>query len=769
MYNLLNDDLLYRSNSPFEQKYSLPNLNISSDSGLNEMESAFNPGDHRRKWDKVEYERLARERLEEEEESEKPNERFESREKKIREYLKPRDYKIDLDSKVGKSVVITKSTPASEAGGYYCNVCDCIVKDSINFLDHINGKKHQRNMGMSMRIKKSTLEDVRARFSAKKQEAEERKKSYDIEERLREIQEEERKMAEYKKQKRLEKSKRKRADLSDDEDDKNESDVSKLMGFNRMNASYWLATTVLCLIFLPLINPQRTMKEQLVSLEEKVTFMQDWLAKRSVLRLNNAKFQQYVRSSPRNYSVIILLTSQSNRQCRICGVVQDEFEVVASSYRFTNMNSKRLYFVLADYEEAGEVFHTLGISAIPIILHVPPRGNLKRQDKMDFQRSGIQAEAIAKWVQERTDVVIPVMRPPNYAGPVALFLLLMLVCGLLYMKRSSLDFLYNRNLWGFLALCITFAFLSGQMWNHIRSPPFFYHNPKTGQWTIFSQGTQMQFIVETYIVGLIYMAITMGFILLIDATDMKTSSSKTRFYAYAGIGLVVIVFSFLLSVFRLKYRGYPYRDRLQCIYLKQEDGEQLFEEHDNIDSGYGCFVAHCYYFASLAGKLKLTKKNNGAVVEVVRENSSTRILPSPQAFVTCRVTGVANKYAKCTILMVENNILPHPFVGILRKENVYGSAKNESEINMYECFQEGDIVIAKVSSLGDSFSYLLSTEELELGVYLGYCKEKHKMQPTADKRHLHCGICLTKEPRKIADLESDEEILKWKKKHYGKR
>ncbi|KRX90057.1 Magnesium transporter protein 1 [Trichinella pseudospiralis] len=536
-----------------------------------------------------------------------------------------------------------------------------------------------------------------------------------------------------------------------------------------MNASYWLATTVLCLIFLPLINSQRTMKEQLVSLEEKVTFMQDWLAKRSVLRLNNAKFQQYVRSSPRNYSVIILLTSQSNRQCRICGVVQDEFEVVASSYRFTNMNSKRLYFVLADYEEAGEVFHTLGISAIPIILHVPPRGNLKRQDKMDFQRSGIQAEAIAKWVQERTDVVIPVMRPPNYAGPVALFLLLMLVCGLLYMKRSSLDFLYNRNLWGFLALCITFAFLSGQMWNHIRSPPFFYHNPKTGQWTIFSQGTQMQFIVETYIVGLIYMAITMGFILLIDATDMKTSSSKTRFYAYAGIGLVVIVFSFLLSVFRLKYRGYPYRDRLQCIYLKQEDGEQLFEEHDNIDSGYGCFVAHCYYFASLAGKLKLTKKNNGAVVEVVRENSSTRILPSPQAFVTCRVTGVANKYAKCTILMVENNILPHPFVGILRKENVYGSAKNESEINMYECFQEGDIVIAKVSSLGDSFSYLLSTEELELGVYLGYCKEKHKMQPTADKRHLHCGICLTKEPRKIADLESDEEILKWKKKHYGKR
>ncbi|XP_060606135.1 zinc finger matrin-type protein 2-like [Ruditapes philippinarum] len=188
--------------------------------------------DHRRKWDRDEYEKIAAARLEEEEK--KALERELSRDKPIkRELLQPREYKVDLDSKLGKSQVITKTTPASQQGGYYCNVCDCVVKDSINFLDHINGKKHQRNLGMSMKIERSSLEQVRKRFEMNKRKLEEKKKDYDFDERIKELKEEEEKQKAYKKEKRKERKRKADGDIDQDAD----PDMAAMMGFSGFGSS----------------------------------------------------------------------------------------------------------------------------------------------------------------------------------------------------------------------------------------------------------------------------------------------------------------------------------------------------------------------------------------------------------------------------------------------------------------------------------------------------------------------------------------------------
>jgi len=186
------------------------------------------PDDHRRKWNREEYERIALQRLQDEIAEEELG--IPKQPAVKRELLKQRDYKVDLESKLGKSVVINKNTPSSQTGGYYCNVCDCVVKDSINFLDHINGTKHQRNLGMSMKIERSTLDQVKARFAQNKKKLEEKKKDYDLEQRVKELKEEEEKIKEYRKEKRKDK-KRKIEELA--ENDAGPSDeMAAIMGFS---------------------------------------------------------------------------------------------------------------------------------------------------------------------------------------------------------------------------------------------------------------------------------------------------------------------------------------------------------------------------------------------------------------------------------------------------------------------------------------------------------------------------------------------------------
>ncbi|XP_044130925.1 zinc finger matrin-type protein 2-like [Bufo gargarizans] len=70
--------------------------------------------DFRRKWDKDEYEKLAQRRITEEREK-KDGKPLQPPVK--RELLRHRDYKVDLESKLGKTIVITKTTPQSEMGG----------------------------------------------------------------------------------------------------------------------------------------------------------------------------------------------------------------------------------------------------------------------------------------------------------------------------------------------------------------------------------------------------------------------------------------------------------------------------------------------------------------------------------------------------------------------------------------------------------------------------------------------------------------------------
>lgn len=187
----------------------------------------------RRTWDLSEYEEKAKEKTRLDEEAEaaadarQRNRHRAAQALVVRAPLKNREQAVQLDARLGKRASVSSNAPLSAQGGYYCNVCEvspitcalhatrrpfalvdeagslaccacvstvcgvqCSLKDSSTYLDHINGKKHQRALGMTLRAERSTLGEVKAKLEEHKRKQDEASAGSDLEQRLARFQDE---------------------------------------------------------------------------------------------------------------------------------------------------------------------------------------------------------------------------------------------------------------------------------------------------------------------------------------------------------------------------------------------------------------------------------------------------------------------------------------------------------------------------------------------------------------------------------------------------
>ncbi len=181
----------------------------------------------------------------------------------------------------------------------------------------------------------------------------------------------------------------------------------------------------------------------------------DLSLKKPIIRLNGEKFRTLIgsKSMPRNYSFVVMMTALSpQRQCSICRQASDEYNIVANSWRYSPQFSSKLFFGIIDYDEGSDVFQQLQLNSAPVFLYFSEKGKVKSPEQMDIQRVGFAAETIGRWIAEKTDIQIRIIRPPNYSGTLALLILFALIGALLYMRRNNLDFLYNRTSWALASL-----------------------------------------------------------------------------------------------------------------------------------------------------------------------------------------------------------------------------------------------------------------------------------------------------------------------------
>lgn len=116
----------------------------------------------RGRFDKATFQRRAEERRRAEEDAERERERARDAKRPdrgdrfapTRPWLEARKSTVDLESKVGKTEIVPGAR--DKRAGFYCDICESLHKDSQAYLNHMNSRFHQKNLGMSMRVKRAT-------------------------------------------------------------------------------------------------------------------------------------------------------------------------------------------------------------------------------------------------------------------------------------------------------------------------------------------------------------------------------------------------------------------------------------------------------------------------------------------------------------------------------------------------------------------------------------------------------------------------------------
>ncbi|OAX85197.1 hypothetical protein ACJ72_00426 [Emergomyces africanus] len=271
-------------------------------------------------------------------------------------------------------------------------------------------------------------------------------------------------------------------------------------------------------------------------------------------------------SRPRDYHVAVLLTAGDVKYgCQLCREVQPEWDLLARSWnKGVQEDTPRLLFATLDFSRGKKTFQNLLIQTAPILIFFPPTvGSGAKADaspiRYDFT-GPISSEKLSDWISRYLPEghIPPVVRPINYTRIVTIITLLLGAVTLFTVSsRFILPLIQNRNLWAAISLIMILLFTSGHMYNHIRKVPYVTADNKGGI-SYFAPGFMSQLGLETQIIAAIYAVLSFSTIALAMKTPRIADPKTQQINVIIWGAVIFAIYSFLLSVFRVKNAGYPF-------------------------------------------------------------------------------------------------------------------------------------------------------------------------------------------------------------------
>ncbi|KAF3050924.1 oligosaccharyl transferase subunit ost3/OST6 [Didymella keratinophila] len=285
------------------------------------------------------------------------------------------------------------------------------------------------------------------------------------------------------------------------------------------------------------------------------------------LKLDDGGYASLTKGQ-RDFSVAVLLTALETRfGCAICREFQPEWDLLGKSWTKGDKDGKtRTLFGTLDFVDGKNTFQSLQLQTAPVLIFYPPTvGPNAKVDaqpvRYDFASGPQSAEQIHAWVSRMLPADVPkpkISRPINWVKIISVTTAVLGgITAIAVASPYILPLLQNRNLWAAFSLITVLLFTSGHMFNHIRKTPYVQGDGKGGI-SYFAGGFSNQFGLESQIIAAIYGVLAFATISLALKVPRIADSRAQQFAVFLWSGVLLCVYSFLLSVFRQKNGGYQF-------------------------------------------------------------------------------------------------------------------------------------------------------------------------------------------------------------------
>ncbi|PIL24082.1 transporter [Ganoderma sinense ZZ0214-1] len=261
----------------------------------------------------------------------------------------------------------------------------------------------------------------------------------------------------------------------------------------------------------------------------------------------------------RTWSASVHLTAMDpRRRCTPCKEFDPSFSAVAKAWTHVPQAQRDThFFATADFDNAMGTFQKLGLQSAPVVhIHLAAEGDRRPASGRsapivyDFS-NGFDAGPLAEQLSAYTPVAIPYKAPIDFAKyGTAAGVALIILSGI----RFFLPILRSRWAWAAGTVLTSLVMTAGFMFVRIRGMPASGAN---GQW--IAPGYQNQYGQEVQVVSFVYGLLSAAFLMLTLVTPYQTHSSRQRLQVYLWSGVIFVMFSVLISLFRVKNRGYPFK------------------------------------------------------------------------------------------------------------------------------------------------------------------------------------------------------------------